>query len=511
MESTRKTVFLFWVPALIVLGLAFWLRTESSQLRLFHADEGVQSYQAWRLIGAGDYRYDPSEHHGPMLYYVAKWMTPLLKDASGELSDAGMRRVPMLFSLAALAFGLAAFRRHGAGAALLWGLVFAAAPLSVIYGSYFVQEALLVCFTLLFLVAVYRYWQTPCWMWARVVGFTLGLMHVTKETAVLHVAAISVACVFIAWIQKRELQVRPLTLLKHASAAIAIALLLHCLFFSSFFRNPEGILDGFATFFHYADRSQGQGHEKPLFYYLWLLSPKTVEGVRWGELAFLVAMVVGVARAFWKVRENGFPAFVVLSGILMLAVYSLIPYKNPWLLLTPYCLLGYAASLGVVDLFRMGMSDRESVRRWSLYAAGAGLLLFLSVELRSNLQKAVYQYPNATRNPYLYMHTTSRYAKLLKRLDSVDKAEDVSIYSPDASWPLPWHLRNRERVGYWTDLENYEAGGIDVIDTRLLVGHEEIMNDGGFWELHGLRPNTLLALRASDEIAAEWIRKNAKD
>ncbi|MDQ8186241.1 flippase activity-associated protein Agl23 [Pelagicoccus sp. SDUM812002] len=494
-----------------MLGLAFWLRNESSQLRLFHADEGVQSYQAWRLIETGDYRYDPSEHHGPLLYYVTKWMAPFLEDSSGALSDAGMRRVPLLFSLVTLVFGLSVFRRCGAGLALLWGLLFAAAPLNVIYGSYFVQEALLVCFTLAFLVAIHGYWQRPCWMWASVVGVTLGLMHVTKETVVLHVAAIGLALVLIAWIQKKSIPVALTAFFKHLGLAVGLALLMHCLFFSSFFRNPQGIVDGFATFFSYADRSQGQGHEKPFLYYLSLLLPQRLEGVRWGELAFLVAVVVGVIRSFRKVRENGFSAFVVLSGIIMIVVYSVIPYKNPWLLLGPYCLLSYAASFGVIDLFRMGIMESERVRKWSLYAAAAGVLLFLGFELRSNLNKAIYLYSSAARNPYLYMHTTPRYATLVERLNSVSESEGIAVYSPDASWPLPWHLRERERVGYWSDLENYKPRGIDLIDTRLLLGNESVMSDGAFWELHGLRPNTLLALRAEDGIAVKWINANAKD
>ncbi|MDQ8180973.1 glycosyltransferase family 39 protein [Pelagicoccus sp. SDUM812005] len=495
----------------MLLGLAFWLRSESSQRRLFHADEGVQSYQAWRLIESGEYRYDASEHHGPLLYYMAKWMAPFLEDESGTLSDAGMRRVPMLFSMAMLFMGLYFFRRYGGGAALLWGLVFASAPLSVIYGSYFVQEAMLSCFTLGFLLAVYRYWLGPSWWGAAAVGSALGLMHVTKETAVLHVAAICVAGVLVVWIRKQGGQLKPAPFLKHVGFAGGIALALHCVFFSSFFENPKGMLDGFAAFFNYAERSQGQGHEKPLLYYLGLFLPQRLEGVRWGEVAFLVAAVWGGFRSLWKMKADGFAAFVFLSGLGMFLLYSIIPYKNPWLLLTPYCLLAYTAALGGVELFRLGIWEGAQLRRWSFFAAGMGALLFLCFELRSNLQKAVFSYPSATRNPYLYMHTTPRYAKLLERARSVDEREEISIYSPDAAWPLPWHLRSRERVGYWTDLASYRPGGIDLIDTRLLEGQEELVNDGGFWELHGLRPNTLLALRASDGIAEEWIQANAKD
>lgn len=471
----------------------------------------MQSYQAWRLIETGSYRYDPSEHHGPLLYYVTQWLQPLVADESGKLTDAGMRHVPLLFSVATLFLGLVAFRRYGSGTALLWGLIFAAAPLCVIYGSYYVQEALLACFTLAFALAVFRYWQSPSWLAASTVGLSLGLMHVTKETVALHVLAIGLAGVAVAWIRKEGSKLPCRTGLKHAVLALGLVVGLHCLFFSSFFENPRGIVDGVTAFFHYAERSQGQGHEKPFFYYLSFLLPQTLEGVRWGELAFVLAVVVGLARSLLGVKQNGFAAFVASSGLLMFVLYSIIPYKNPWLLLSPYTFLAYAAAYGVVGLFRMGFFEPNVLGRWSLHAAGLALLLFLALELRSNLEKAVFQYASASRNPYLYMHTTPRYAMLLAKLRPLAGREPISIYSPDASWPLPWHLRGQERVGYWKDLDSFRPNGIDIVDTRLLVGHEEVMSDGAFWELQGLRPNTLLAVRASDAIARTWIENNAKD
>ena len=66
-------------------------------------------------------------------------------------------------------------------------------------------------------------------------------------------------------------------------------------------------------------------------------------------------------------------------------------------------------------------------------------------------------------------------------------------------------------IGYWTTLESYETGGIDLFDTRLMEGQEHLAASGGFWELHGLRPNTILALRASDERGESWVKSNAAD
>ncbi|MBK1879230.1 glycosyltransferase family 39 protein [Pelagicoccus mobilis] len=471
----------------------------------------MQSYQAWRLIEEGEYRYDPGEHHGPLLYFVTKWMYPFISRANGELTDEGMRRVPMLFSMGTVFLGLLVFRKYGRADALLWGMIVAAAPLCVIYGSYYVQEALLVCFTLGFAFGIYRYWQYPSMGAAVGVGIALGLMHITKETAVLHVAAIMGAGLITVLLRSEKPSIGLSGLFRHLGVVAGIALLLHCLFFSSFFQNPKGIVDGFATFFSYAERSQGQGHEKPFFYYASLLLPQRLEGVRWSELAFLIATLLGVVGAVAKLRADGFRFFIVGSGLLMFFVYSIIPYKNPWLMLAPYCFLAFSAAIGVVEVLHYGRSLRNAPGKWGVVVCGLGLLFWLTAELRQNHDKALVRYASASRNPYLYMHTTPRYSKLLDRLESVKGLEEIAVYSPDAAWPLPWHLRGWTKVGYWTDLNSYQAGGIDVFDTRLMEGQEHLAASGGFWELHGLRPNTILALRATDERGESWVSSNAED
>lgn len=137
--------------------------------------------------------------------------------------------------------------------------------------------------------------------------------------------------------------------------------------------------------------------------------------------------------------------------------------------------------------------------------------MFLGKQQMDLLENAIYRNASASRNPYLYMHTTPRYAKLIDRIESAGSSVDVGVYSPDAAWPLPWHLRQLKHVGYWSNLDDYVKGGIDLIDTRLLVNENELMNQGGFWELHGLRPNTLLALRAGDGIAEKWVENHAEN
>ncbi|MBC2606892.1 glycosyltransferase family 39 protein [Pelagicoccus albus] len=496
---------------MITLGFALWLRIESSQLRLFHADEGVQSYQAWRLIETGEYRYDPTEHHGPLLYYLTDWFSSLLVDDSAELNDASMRWIPIGASILGLALGLFALGRKQKGRALVWGLLIAASPLCVIYGAYYIQEAILVSLTLALFLTLQLYLKKNSIGPAILAGLLFGLMHVTKETAVIHLFALASSVVCIRWIQGDLSKVFRVSSLLHLSLATGIVVALHCIFFSSFFENPAGISDGIKAFFNYAERSEGAGHEKPFFYYLEILSPQTVEGVKWGEGVFLLLCVYGSFLLLRRVKVDALGASICLSGWVMLLLYSLIPYKTPWLLLTPYLFLSYGVATAVADTIKLFFQEECWVRKLAVGILGFTILSLLGWELRGNLEKAVFRYASASRNPYLYMHTSPRYEKLLERIDSVGDDVSISVVSPDAAWPLPWHLRTRTKVGFWSDLEGYRTGRVDIIDTRLLDANQLNGEIGEFWELHGLRPNTLLALRADPEVARLWIQADVED
>lgn len=495
MENLRPSSSVFWVLAFAILVGASWIRVHNAQTRQFHADEGVQAYQAWRLIESEGYRYDPREHHGPTLYYLANWAKPLIADGKGEISDFRIRLIPLVFGVAVVGVGMVALRGLGGWTALAWGALAAGAPLAVIYGSYFVQESLLAFFTFGLLFAAFRYVERPGTGWAVAVGASAGLMVATKETAVLHFAALVLALVVAFWR-------RPMAwarLWRDVGVAAGVALAIAGLFFTSFGANPGGALDAVTSFFHYTDRAQGQGHEKPFFYYLGLLLPHSREGIRWSELALVCAVGLGLAFRVvgWRRMRAGVSPLglgVAVFGVGLFLVYSIIPYKTPWLMLTPYLALLYVAVGGLAECVA-----RRKVA-WVVVAVAGSL--WLAVETGRQSRMAVFVYPSATRNPYLYEHTTPRYTMLLERIQELrnwtaDEDWSLGIYSPDHSWPLPWHLRTMERTGYRDSLDNYVPHAVDAIDTRLLQDRLPEAVEGETWELYGLRPNTLISLRIS--------------
>ncbi len=75
-ETTNHSAFtihhLPWlVSCFLITAVAAFLRFFWLELKPLHHDEGVNGFFLTTLFREGIYRYDPSNYHGPTLYYVA--------------------------------------------------------------------------------------------------------------------------------------------------------------------------------------------------------------------------------------------------------------------------------------------------------------------------------------------------------------------------------------------------------------------------------------------------------
>src|SRR5947207_14939070 len=176
------------------LAGALALRVPNLDTRPLHNDEAVNAVKVSELWRQGRYAYDPDEYHGPTLHYATLpflWLSRARN--ANELADATLRLAPVAFGaglillLPLLADGLG---RHAVG----WAAIFTAiSPAMVFYSRYFIHEMLLVFFTFMALAAAWRYWRTRKLGWALLAGVGAGLMHATKETFVINVAAAALA------------------------------------------------------------------------------------------------------------------------------------------------------------------------------------------------------------------------------------------------------------------------------------------------------------------------------
>ena len=62
---------LWLIGCLVVTAIAIFWRFYELALKPFHHDEGVNGFFMTTLFRDGIYKYDPSNYHGPTLYYIA--------------------------------------------------------------------------------------------------------------------------------------------------------------------------------------------------------------------------------------------------------------------------------------------------------------------------------------------------------------------------------------------------------------------------------------------------------
>ena len=194
--------------------------------------------------------------------------------------------------------------------------------------------------------------------------------------------------------------------------------------------------------------------------------------------------------------------FLAVYAILMVIVYSIIPYKTPWCMLSFLHALIVLAGVGAVAVIR-------AMRILPLRIGAALLLLLGTWNLYIQASRSVTTFNCDGRNPYVYAHSVRdvvRLGETIERLAEVHPAGHdmlIRVITPNY-WPLPWYLRGFNEVGYWDTLpENCDAA---VIITSLDL-HEDLVNrlsGDYFTTLHGLRPDVVMPVLISQTL---WERR----
>jgi uncharacterized protein (TIGR03663 family) len=346
-----------------------------------------------------------------------------------------------------------------AGAALL-----AVSPGAVYMSRYFIHESLFVFFSVAIVVAALRYYETANPLYLMLLSASAALLFATKETAMI-TAGVFVIAFFSTGIYQRMMGTRGVgkkrrkqqgkysretestgglerygdtkTLVLLGASALAIFILVHILFYSSFFTYSKGISDSLATFKIWMRTGTSEFHAKPWNTYLdWL----------WQEESML--MLLGAAGILVAARRatNRFAIFSALWAIGIIAAYSLVPYKTPWLVLSFIPPLAITGGYAVNALYQLEDDTRSRVLAIALALVVLGVGLYQTVVLN------FYQYDNE-QYPYVYAHTQRGYLSLIKEINAAAERAGtrekttISIASPDY-WPMPWYLRDYKGVAY---------------------------------------------------------------
>lgn len=453
------------VIAIFLIGAV--LRLYNLNLVPLHHDEGVNGNFLVRLVREGAYQYDPENYHGPTLYYFSAlipWITKLLFGSSARdnygLTTFTIRLVPALFGLATIGLVFLLRRRLGTVATLAAGLMLAVSPGAVYLSRYFIHETLFVFFTLGIVVAAVKFYDERKPAYLIPAAASLALLLATKETAIISVGVLVIAFgltllyslfnrkSFSSGRRKRELSMSERlgvivdemggtsAQIFYVVLALVVFQAVYLLFYSSFMTNYKGITDSLQTFAVWS-KTGTVAHVHPAYTYIVWLGRQEV------SLLFLGA--VGAAIAVLR-PKNSFAVFSALWAFGLIAAYSLIPYKTPWLLLNFVVPLALIAGYSIQALYEM---DHYQLRLAAVVLLVAvGVAAFYSVDLN------FVNYDNDNEKyVYVYAHTKRGTLDLVDQIEQIAKentgsSTGITIVSPDY-WPLPWYLRNYTRVGYF--------------------------------------------------------------
>ncbi len=403
----------------------------------------------------------------------------------------------------------------GRRAVLLASLLTALSPALVFYSRYFIQETLFAFFTLSVIVCTWQYMRSKRSGWLILAAIAAGLTIATKETAVLSFGAMVAALVLTRLWNRRvdSASSSPFValpaglsahsqLLRRSSAVsrapeghlaegplaktftssrmrmfedtragliascVITALVVACLFISGFGTNhvgPLGVLTGpvdyLRSFTPWLQRARGvSAHIYPWHFYLDLLIwTHHGRGPVYSEALIVVLAVAGIVSALLPVSRTGFDGdrslarFLAFFTICLLALYSAIPYKTPWCLISFLNGLILLAGIGVVAILR-------AIRSGPGRVVVAGALIAATIQLGMQSFRASFQAETDPANPYVYAQPVPDVVNLARWCSDVEQysgaGQDMIVkvlWTDDYYWPIPWYMRRFNNVGYYHD------------------------------------------------------------
>lgn len=466
-DKIPERAWKFGVIGIFLAGAV--LRLYNLNLVPLHHDEGVNGNFLVRLVREGAYQYDPENYHGPTLYYFSAlipWAARLLFGTAARdnygLTTFTIRLVPAVFGLATIGLVFLLRRKLGTISTLAAGLMLAISPGAVYLSRYFIHETLFVFFTLGIVVAAVWFYEDRNPSYLLYAGASAALLFATKETAMISagvlIIALALTLIYFHLNRRAVIQSPPkrgrgrnssgrlstvisemggrVNVVMATVFALILFLGLYLLFYSSFFQNSKGISDSLQTFAVWTRTGRVAHVHPPATYIMWLIRQES-------PLLFLGA--IGAALVVLK-PKNSLALFLALWAFGLIAAYSLIPYKTPWLLLNFIVPLALIAGYAMQAIYEM---DRGQFR-----LVAAILFVAICVSTYQTIDLNFINYDNdKPQYVYVYAHTKRGMLDLVNEIDRIAKQDagdltGITIVSPDY-WPLPWYLRNYSRVGYF--------------------------------------------------------------
>jgi uncharacterized protein (TIGR03663 family) len=481
--------WMFWTILLLATTLRFFLLG----IKPPHFDEGINGWFVDQMLKNGFYKYDPTNYHGPLHFYVLFLSQNLLGRNLWAL------RLPVvLVSIACVWLAMRFDRVLPRSVARLAALAMAVSPAFIFYGRYSIHEVWLLLFSMMFMLGLLGLWLhgTVDYLWYTGIG--IAGMILTKETYIIHLGCALIALPLL-FISMRIWPVENPEPIKQKWTSIDLAMV--CLvgvgaiifFYSGTFFHWSGI-KGLYQSFHawFKTGHNGNGHEKPFYYWLILIAR-----YEWPVCVGLV--LCGFCQLFRNISLR----YLGITGFGIFLAYSIVHYKTPW------CIISMIWPL----IFIFGSFILIVPKRWlttSLAIAALTLTTSLGWAISLNYFRcstfADFGWnPEKTlatnvadffwSEPYVYVQTYNDIYKLTTPLLELAHADPKYYHITGhiiraSPYPLPWILDDFPRIGYYEHASYPPAMDADflLVQEDKVAEVESKLHDSYFTEPLTIRP-----------------------
>jgi uncharacterized protein (TIGR03663 family) len=481
--------WMFW----LILGLAAALRILFLGIKPPHFDEGINGWFVDQMVKDGFYRYDPTNYHGPLHFYLL-----FLSQTLFGRNLYALRMPVVLASIGAVWLALKYDRVIPRPVARLAALAMALSPGFIFYGRYSIHEVWLLLFSMMFIFGLLGLWRegTVSYLWFTGMGIT-GMI-LTKETYIIHLGCallalpIAYASTMIVGVEDSKPAAQKWNYLDLAIVCLTgIGAIVF--FYSGTFFHWNGLKDLFRTFHAWFETgSSGHGHEKAWYYWLELIAR-----YEWPVCAGLV--LCGVTFLFRTLTLR----FLAIMGVGTFMAYSIIHYKTPWCIISIIWPLLFAFG-GFVLLVPRSRLVVSSVIASILLLVSFGYAISLNYfrctsfieanwDSRRPLTTNIREFFNA--EPYVYVQTYNDIYKLTTPLLELAHRDPrfyhlVGHIIRPSPYPLPWILGDFPQIGYYEHDNNPAKLDADflLVEESKIDQIEKQLHDSYFTEPLTIRP-----------------------
>lgn len=419
-----------------------------------HFDESINMWFVQRIIEDGFFKYDPTNYHGPLMFYMIHFVQ--FFTGFDFISTRWVATIFSFLTVVLLWFGPVQHRRAFRWASLLLLI----SPAMGFYGRSGIHESSFVFFQVLGFISFHYLLEKDFKkFWWSFIGSLLGMMAL-KETFVVLILALIPAFAMVMVTERKTLkysawwaQMKASFKTREVYMPVFAMFLVFLGVYSGFGGNPKGLADFFVALMPWLKTGVGgNGHEKEFLHWTKLM------GVN--EMAVLAGFVAAIPFAL----KNKWIRFYLVSTFFLWLIYSLIPYKTPW------CIISIMWPFAVVSGFAI---DEITTRwpGWPRYATFAVLAGMCAWEAKIHYQ-IVYRDPIDMTHPYVYVNSTYQMKEFIAQTQNLVKEqqllrEQMVQVGTEESWPIPVVFNKFYNLSYFkTHQKVEENAAIYLVDPK---------------------------------------------